>query len=71
MDSMFENTTYIDRFMILCQRLRQENIFNAVWFIVVNPETGNVYEPDSDLNYDSFVAEIKGKIGVCVGETHV
>ena len=63
-DPIFKNTSYIDRFKILCQRLRKEGLFSAVWFVVANPDTGEVYEPDSNLSYDKFIAEIRGKIQV-------
>lgn len=63
-DPIFKNASYVDRFKIMCQRLRKEGLFSAVWFVVANPETGNVYEPDPDLSYDKFIAELRGKIQV-------
>lgn len=63
-DPVFTDTSYIERFEILCQRLRREGLFGAVWFVVVDPATGIVEEPNSELTYDKFIAEIKGKINV-------
>lgn len=63
-DPVFADTSYIERFGILCQRLRREGLFGAVWFVVVDPVERTVEEPDSELTYEKFMAEIKGKIGV-------
>ena len=62
--SEFYETSYLDRFLILCQRLRRESVYGAVWFAVADPLNSKVEEPDPDLSYDRFIAEIRGKIGV-------
>lgn len=62
-DRMFENTSYADRAEILCRRVRRDNIFGAVWFVLVDPEKGTVTEPESGLSYDAFMSEIRGHIG--------
>ncbi|MBR6204228.1 MAG: hypothetical protein IKQ60_04100 [Candidatus Methanomethylophilaceae archaeon] len=61
-DPVFENTSYIDRFRIMCERLRRENIYGAVWFVVVEPITGKIEEPVKELSYDTFLAEIEGRV---------
>ena len=61
-DPAFNGTSYMDRFQILCERLRRENVYGAVWFVVVDPDAEEVYEPVSELSYESFIAEIGGRI---------
>lgn len=63
-DPVYANTSYIDRFKILCQRMRREGLFGAVWFVTVDPIDGVVEEPDPDLTYEKFIAEIRGKASV-------
>ncbi len=61
-DPIFNNTSYLERFRIMCERLRRENIFGAVWFVVVDPENQTVEEPVKELSYDAFIAEINGRV---------
>ena len=63
-DPEFYETSYIDRFRIMCKRLRRESLFGAVWFVVVDPIDRCVIEPDPDLTYEKFIAEITGRIKV-------
>jgi len=63
-DVEFFNKSYVERFLILCRRLRREAIYGAVWFVVADPEKETVEELDPDLSYESFIAEIRGKTGV-------
>ncbi|WEV59071.1 endonuclease [Bifidobacterium sp. ESL0728] len=58
-DQVFNNKSYLDRFQILCTRLRQKNMYNAVWLAFVNPEKGTVEEPSKDLTYEKFIATLK------------
>jgi type II restriction enzyme len=62
-DATFYDSSYIDRFMILCQRLSREGLYGAVWFVVADPLNGTVEELDPTLSYDRFIADIKGKVG--------
>lgn len=63
-DPVFEDASHIDRLRILCERLRRERVYGAVWFVVVDPVSGEVSEPVPELSYDSFLAEIRGKVQV-------
>ncbi|MCL2148431.1 MAG: PaeR7I family type II restriction endonuclease [Methanomassiliicoccaceae archaeon] len=62
-DAVFHGTSYIGRLMAMCQRLSREGLYGAVWFVVADPLSGSVEEPDPQLSYDRFIAEIIGKIG--------
>jgi type II restriction enzyme len=59
----FMSATYLDRFRIMCERLRRENIYGAVWFVVVDPDAGEVSEPVKELSYEAFLKEIEGHVG--------
>lgn len=48
----------------MCKRLRCESLFGAVWFVVVDPIDRCVIEPNPDLTYEKFIAEINGRIRV-------
>lgn len=58
-DPIFNNTSYLDRFKILCSRMRQKNIYNAVWLVFVDPDNSSVVEPVNELTYEKFIATIK------------
>jgi hypothetical protein len=68
-DVAFNDTSYTDRFMIFCQRLSREGLYGAVWFVVADPLNNTVEEPDPDLSYERFIAEIRGKISVFNAKT--
>ncbi len=61
-DPVFEGTSYLDRFRIMCERLRREGIYGAVWFVIVDPENGAVEEPVPELSYEAFLHELKAKV---------
>ncbi len=63
-DSVFEDSSYINRFTILGKRLLRERIYQAVWVAVVDLENQTVEEPDSLMTYDKFIAHLKGWIDV-------
>lgn len=61
-DPVFNDSSYIDRFRILCERLRRDRIYGAVWFVVVDPDNEEVCEPVPELSYEAFLAEIGGRV---------
>lgn len=58
-DPEFEGTSYLDRFHILCERLRRKSLYNAVWLVFANPETNEAYEPDPSMSYEVFIKNIE------------
>lgn len=58
-DPVFDGVSYLDRFRIMCTRLRQKSLYQAVWLVYANPEEGTVVEPSADLSYAKFIATIK------------
>lgn len=65
-DSVFENTNRIERFKISLERMIQEKIYDAAWLVIFNPETKEIKEPYSFLNFDSFWKILSSK--VCTGK---
>lgn len=57
-DSAFDGASYLDRFRILCERLRASNLYQAVWLVYADPDTGTVTEPSPTLTYEKFIATI-------------
>ncbi len=37
-DPDFEGASYLDRFLLLCDRLRRKSLYQAVWLVFANPE---------------------------------
>ena len=54
-DEVFDETSYLQRFVVLCRRLLSERLYQAVWIVGVDPIHGIVDEPDPNLTYDKFV----------------
>lgn len=63
-DPDFEGASYLDRFLLLCDRLRRKSLYQAVWLVFANPEDGVAYEPSPALTYDKFIANIVMVLGV-------
>lgn len=60
LDPAFSKVSYIDRFRLLCERLKAKSFYQAVWFVVANPETGEVFEPSPSLSYENFLEVLSG-----------
>lgn len=58
-DKVFQNISYLERFKILCQRLRRKSLYQAVWLVYVDPDSNSVTEPDPDMTYEKFLAILK------------
>lgn len=63
-DPVFENASYLDRFRILCERLRASNLYQAVWLVYADPDTGTVTEPSPTLTYEKFIATITATLSI-------
>lgn len=57
-DPEFVGASYLDRFHILCERLRRKSLYNAVWLVFANPDMGEAYEPDPSMTYEVFLETI-------------
>lgn len=57
-DPEFEDASYLDRFLLLCRRLRRKSLYHAVWLVFADPVAGTVIEPDPSMTYEMFVENI-------------
>ena len=64
-DEAFVGATYQQRAAIWLRRLLMKRLYNAAWYVVVNPKQGvnGVLEPDADLSWAKFEAAIRGRVG--------
>jgi hypothetical protein len=58
----FDNTSYKDRYRILCQRLVRERLYDATCFVTSAKATGSrIHQPEPELSFRSFSAAIAGR----------
>jgi hypothetical protein len=61
-DPIFENTSYKDRYRILCQRLIRERLYDAACFVTSSKDPAvPIHEPDPELGFANLVAAIAGR----------
>jgi hypothetical protein len=62
----FKNTSYRDRYRVLCERLIRERLYDAACFITSEKSAGirdgAFEEPDPELGFDPFIRSLIGKI---------
>lgn len=61
-DNAFANASYLKKTEISCKRMLSEGLYQAVWFVTVDPKTKAVEEPCLDLSYEKFSAVILGQL---------
>jgi hypothetical protein len=61
-DPIFKDTSYKDRYRILCQRLVRERMYDAACFVTAsNDPSQPVHQPDPETAFANFVAAIAGR----------
>lgn len=65
-ESIFADTSYLDRYSILCERLVRERLYDAAWF-VASTKDGVVREPSTASTYKNFAAAIAGRCAYISG----
>lgn len=65
-EEIFKNTSYLDRYRILCQRLVRERLYDVACFITTAPgssdATAVLNEPELELSFANFAAAIAGRV---------
>ncbi len=61
-DQAFIDASYQDRARLLCSRLALERLYDKTWFVVADPDSGAVSEPDAEMTWLKFEASIRGKV---------
>jgi hypothetical protein len=59
-EAVFEQTSYADRYRILCQRLVRERLYDAACFMTATLDS-SITEPDPEIGFAMFAAKIAGR----------
>jgi hypothetical protein len=61
-ERVFENTSYKDRYRILCQRLVRERLYDAACFATSSRAPGSpIHQPDPELSFNALRAAVAGR----------
>jgi Restriction endonuclease XhoI len=61
-DPVFANTSYMDRYRILCQRIVRERLYDAACFATSSNDLAKpIHQPDPEIGFDNFIAAIAGR----------
>jgi hypothetical protein len=61
-ERVFENTSYKDRYRILCQRLVRERLYDVACFATSSNIPGSaIHQPDPELSFNALRAGIAGR----------
>lgn len=61
-ERVFENTSYKDRYRILCQRLVRERLYDVACFSTSSRAPGSpIHQPDPELSFNALRASIAGR----------
>ncbi len=61
-DEIFRDTSYVERYEILCKRLVNRRVYDAACLIVsTNDPSDPIIEPSLELNFDQFAAAIRAR----------
>lgn len=61
-DEIFDNTSYLDRFGITAQRMRQTGLLDLVWVVGVKRDPLGFEEPFADTGWDRFAQDLRTEI---------
>ncbi len=59
-ETIFEGTSYKDRYRILCQRLVRERLYDAACFLTSTTDA-SIDEPEPELSFAVFASKIAGR----------
>ncbi len=59
-DQVFVGASYMQRMAIMCQRLREENLYHLTWAIGVHEEPFEWFEPIEDVGWNRFSRDLHG-----------
>jgi hypothetical protein len=65
-DTVFERTSYVDRYGILCERMVRERVYSGAAYIAADEAGGTYSEPVDDLGFASFSRAFFGHLVGCV-----
>jgi len=65
----FKGVSYAQRYIIFCERLVRERLYNATCFIMSSANdgsTGKYSEPNQELSFRNFAASLSSRAGAFV-----
>jgi hypothetical protein len=61
-EEVFRDTSYKDRYRILCQRLVRERLYDAACFVTASEDPAvPIDQPEQELSFANFIAQITGR----------
>jgi hypothetical protein len=61
-ESIWQGTSYQDRFGIFCKRLIDESLYDSVCYVTSSKESPSPIEPVGQLNWAHFAAGVRSRI---------
>ncbi len=59
-DPIFNGATYLDRMAIMCERLRDDGLYDMSWALGVMRDPVGYLEPRITVNWDRFKSDLRG-----------
>ena len=57
-DPIFDGASYVKRMAIMLRRMRETGLFHLTWAVAVKEEPFSWYEPDPEVGWDRFAADL-------------
>lgn len=61
-DPIFYQNSYLDRFKIMCIRMLNEKLYDAIWLVFVDTENRTIEEPVKALSFEKFMIRLKTQV---------
>lgn len=65
-DPIFRDASYLDRIVIMCERMRDAGLYHLTWAVSVTREPIGFVEPSATVGWDRFAADLRD--GFSAGE---
>lgn len=62
-DPVFEGASYLDRMAIMCERLRDQGLYDLVWAVGVKTDPVELHEPRDSCGWEEFKAGLWELLG--------
>ena len=61
-DPIFHQSSYLDRFRIMCTRMLNEKLYDAIWLVFVDTDNRSIEEPVKALSFEKFMLRLKAQV---------
>lgn len=58
-DPIFEDASYLERMAIMCERLRDDGLYDLAWALGVVRDPVGLVEPRASVNWDRFKSDLR------------